>query len=117
MKVRHPGASSLLELDFVIMLAIARVAACIPGLRDVRLEDSLRQFGIPLRQQLDLQLEAQHLDLFSHNFRYVLACIFERVPVHTVFVPRIASIARLLVSAWQWCWRVCHLACAISQLH
>jgi hypothetical protein len=33
---------------------------------EVRLETHA-PFGIPLRQQLNLQMEAEHLDLFTHN--------------------------------------------------
>ena len=69
MKVRHPGVSRQLEIDFVIMLTIATMASYIPGLRDYRLDDSMRQFGAPLHEQLDLVIEAEHLERFRHNFR------------------------------------------------
>lgn len=41
----------------------------LPGLKSLRLEESVRQFGGPLQEQLDLSVEAQHLSKFARNFR------------------------------------------------
>lgn len=67
-KVRHPHVASMLQADFRIMAWLARMAARIPLLRDLRFDDSVRMFGVPLHQQLDLRLEAQHLERFRENF-------------------------------------------------
>lgn len=68
-KVRHPGVEQRLRADFAVMLALARAAATLPVLRDLRFDDSCAQFGLPLKQQLDLLLEARNLDRFRRNFR------------------------------------------------
>ena len=68
-KVKHPGVEARLRTDFTVMLALARAAAVLPVLRDLRFDDSCAQFGVPLQQQLDLALEAANLDRFRDNFR------------------------------------------------
>ena len=68
-KVRHPGVTDAIERDFSLMLWAAHVAAHVPGLAHLRLEDSLRQFAAPLREQVDFTLEALHLWQFAYNFR------------------------------------------------
>jgi hypothetical protein len=51
-KVRHPGVSESIERDFALMMAAARVAAHLPALSALRLEESLKQFAAPLREQV-----------------------------------------------------------------
>jgi aarF domain-containing kinase len=70
-KVRHPHVART-HVDFQIMAWLARVASRLPALRNLRFEDSVQMFGVPLHQQLDLQLEAAHLERFRHNFRCCL---------------------------------------------
>lgn len=70
-QVRHPGVTLMMQRDFELMERAARVASSLPGLADLRLDESLRQFGGPLKEQLDLQVEAEHLARFKKNFRWV----------------------------------------------
>ena len=56
-KVRHPGVSTMMQRDFVLMQRAAALSAKLPVLRDLNLEESVRQFGAPLREQLDLSSE------------------------------------------------------------
>ena len=51
-KVRHPGVSEAIERDFGLMMAAARAAEHLPALRALRLEESLKQFAAPLREQV-----------------------------------------------------------------
>ena len=51
-KVRHPGVSAAIERDFQLMAAAARLAAALPALGGERLEESLKQFAAPLREQV-----------------------------------------------------------------
>lgn len=67
-KVRHPGVSVLMARDFVLMRRAAAAAGLLPGLRRLRLDESVRQFGGPLKEQLDLSVEAAHLQRFAANF-------------------------------------------------
>lgn len=67
-KVRHPGVSNLMHRDFILMVRAAALCAKLPGLSELRLEESIRQFGGPLKEQLDLSVEAQHLTRFNTNF-------------------------------------------------
>jgi aarF domain-containing kinase len=50
--VRHPGVSILMERDFKLMQRAAHWAGMLPGLSDLRLEESIRQFGGPLKEQV-----------------------------------------------------------------
>ena len=51
-KVRHPGVGEVIARDFDLMLLVAKTASWLPGLRRLRLEDSLRQFAAPLCEQV-----------------------------------------------------------------
>lgn len=68
-KVRHPGVSELMHRDFILMQRAALACSRLPALREMRLEESIRQFGGPLKEQLDLSMEAEHLQRFNANFR------------------------------------------------
>ncbi|KAJ9526905.1 hypothetical protein QJQ45_017721 [Haematococcus lacustris] len=68
-KVRHPGVAKVMQRDFVLMQRAVKLASALPGLAALRLEESVRQFGGPLQEQLDLGLEAAHLTRFRANFR------------------------------------------------
>ncbi|KAK9788286.1 hypothetical protein WJX73_008757 [Symbiochloris irregularis] len=68
-KVRHPNVTEVIARDFGLMMRAARIAAWLPSLASLRLQDSLEQFSAPLREQVDLALEARHLWQFNFNFR------------------------------------------------
>lgn len=68
-KVRHPGVGTLMERDFTLMRRCAGVVAVLPLVGNPQIKESLMQFGAPLREQLDLEMEAEHLRRFSNNFR------------------------------------------------
>lgn len=68
-KVRHPGVQIQMERDFALMVRLCEASSKLPFFSEMRLEESMRQFGAPLREQLDLRLEAQNLIRFQRNFR------------------------------------------------
>lgn len=68
-KVRHPGVTTAMHRDFELMQRAARLASSIPALAELRLDESIRQFGGPLKEQLNLAVEADHLVRFKKNFR------------------------------------------------
>ncbi|PNW77308.1 hypothetical protein CHLRE_10g430800v5 [Chlamydomonas reinhardtii] len=68
-KVRHPGVTGIMHRDFILMQRAAALCSRLPGLAELRLEESIRQFGGPLKEQLDLSVEASHLSRFNANFR------------------------------------------------
>lgn len=51
-KVRHPGVSEAIERDFALMMKAAALAGQLPALAGLRLEESLKQFAAPLREQV-----------------------------------------------------------------
>ena len=51
-KVRHPGVSEAIERDFALMAGAAALLGALPGLRQLRLEETLKQFAAPLREQV-----------------------------------------------------------------
>eukprot|EP00891_Asterochloris_glomerata_P006606 jgi/Astpho2/6606/fgenesh1_pm.00101_%23_7_t len=68
-KVRHPGVTVLMQRDFTLMQRAARLSTMMPFLSDLHLDESIRQFGAPLKEQLDLAVEATHLARFNKNFK------------------------------------------------
>ncbi len=52
MKVRHPGVGQAIARDFALMMFVARGVSWLPGMRRLRLEDSLKQFAAPLTEQV-----------------------------------------------------------------
>jgi len=68
-KVRHPGTADAILADFEAMLWVASALAGLPAAKGLRLEDTLRQFAAPLKEQVDLAREASNLSRFNFNFR------------------------------------------------
>jgi len=68
-KVRHPGVSTMMQRDFVLMQRAAALSAKLPVLRDLNLQESVRQFGAPLREQLDLSSEVCGNGCTAPSFR------------------------------------------------
>lgn len=69
-QVRHPGVTTLMQRDFILMRRAAALCSKLPKLKNLRLEESVRQFGGPLKEQLDLSTEARALARFNSNFKY-----------------------------------------------
>jgi len=69
-KVRHPGTADAILRDFETMLWVAHVFSQLPALKYLRLEDTLKQFAAPLKEQVDLAREASNLQRFNYNFRH-----------------------------------------------
>lgn len=69
-KVRHPGVSSLIKKDFELMIRACHLASQLPGISELRLEESIRQFRGPMQEQVDLTCEARNLQRFIRNFRF-----------------------------------------------
>jgi aarF domain-containing kinase len=68
-KVRHPGVGLKLRLDARLMGFGAAVAGSLPGLRSLRLGETVEQFSASLAQQSRLDREADALDGFRRTFR------------------------------------------------
>jgi aarF domain-containing kinase len=62
-KVRHPGVTDMMYRDFVLMTRAAAASRLLPATRELRLDESIRQFGGPLKEQLDLQVRGHALEL------------------------------------------------------
>lgn len=87
-KVRHPGVSEAIERDFALMMAAARLAGKLPALSTLRLEESLKQFAAPLREQVDLAREGYYLHAFNYNFRGEKKVSFP-VPLYPLVAPAV----------------------------
>ena len=77
-----------MQRDFTLMHRAARLSSHLPFLSELRLEESIRQFGAPLKEQLDLLVEAQHLDRFGKNFRTWRNLSFP-APVYPLVAPSV----------------------------
>ncbi len=86
-KVRHPGVSDIMHRDFILMQRAARLCSALPALSELRLEESIRQFGGPLKEQLDLSVEAAHLQRFNANFRSWRSSVAFPVPLYPLVTP------------------------------
>jgi aarF domain-containing kinase len=69
-KVQHPGIWHKVCVDFYIMGKVAKFLEDVPylNLRYLSLRDTVRQFRDIMLPQLDLTLEAQHLQRFNRDF-------------------------------------------------
>lgn len=56
------GVTTLMVRDFALMQRCAWVLANLPLVGNPQLKDSLMQFGAPLKEQLDLKVEADNLN-------------------------------------------------------
>ena len=68
-KVRHPKVAQLIDMDFRLMSLAARVFDYVPGLRWLRIRDSVEQFSSTMAAQAHLHVEAYHLEVLNYNFR------------------------------------------------
>lgn len=85
-QVRHPGVTAMMQRDFILMRRAAYICSKLPGLKDLRLEESVQQFGGPLKEQLDLSSEARALARFNDNFKWWKNIKFP-VPVYPLVAP------------------------------
>lgn len=51
-QVRHPGVRDVIHRDFVIINFVARVSSLMPGLKWLRLEESVQQFAVFMMAQV-----------------------------------------------------------------
>lgn len=87
-KVRHPGVSDVIRRDFIIINWVANLTTLVPGLRWLRLDESVRQFAVFMLTQVDLAREAAHLSRFLYNFRSWRDVSFPR-PVYPLVHPAV----------------------------
>lgn len=67
-KVKHPNVSESIQRDFGLMMFVVHHLESFEMFRKLRLKESLQQFAAPLREQVDLTLEANNLWRFNRNF-------------------------------------------------
>ena len=87
-KVRHPGVTESIHRDFALMTAVVRILCHLPALKNLRLEESLKQFAAPLREQVDLSREGFYLHAFNYNFRKEPSVGFP-VPLYPLVSPAV----------------------------
>ena len=67
-KVLHPDVQASIDRDLRIMHFFARCVNLLPGMQWLSLPEEVQVFGSMMRQQLDLQNEADNLVTFETNF-------------------------------------------------
>lgn len=77
-KVLHPKVEININRDLKIMAFFAKAIDMIPTMEWLSLPDEVEQFGILMRLQLDLRIEALNLAKFRHNFRQRLDIHFPK---------------------------------------
>ena len=68
-KIRHPNVAQLIDMDFRIMTAAARVFDYIPAFSWLHIRESVEQFSHTMAAQSFLNVEGHHLEVLNHNFR------------------------------------------------
>ncbi|KAK4235768.1 putative serine/threonine-protein kinase abkC [Achaetomium macrosporum] len=68
-KVQHPGVERIVRRDLRIMRFFASVLNAIPTMEWLSLPDEVDQFGVMMKLQLDLRIEAANLSRFRKNFK------------------------------------------------
>jgi hypothetical protein len=68
-KIRHPRVAQLIDMDFRLMTAVARVFDWIPALKWLHIRESVEQFSHTMSAQSYLHVEGHHLEVLNHNFR------------------------------------------------
>ncbi|KAK2779442.1 hypothetical protein FQN52_002456 [Onygenales sp. PD_12] len=68
-KVLHPGVQRLVRRDLRIMGFFARMLNAIPTMEWLSFPDEVKQFGMMMRLQLDLRIEAANLSIFRDHFK------------------------------------------------
>lgn len=58
-QVRHPGVEEAIIRDFALMVGLAQAAEVLPILRRLRLQETLKQFAAPLREQVPPATESR----------------------------------------------------------
>ena len=66
-------------LDMRLLAATAKLVSQLPALKEFRLEESVRQFRVPLEEQLDLEYEAANMSRFTANFAWHAGVRFPRI--------------------------------------
>ncbi|KAI9225558.1 MAG: ABC1-domain-containing protein [Piptocephalis tieghemiana] len=69
-KVLHPGAENQVKRDLRLMSIMAHGISLIPGCSWLALPEEVDVFGGMMRAQLDLRIEAEHLERFKEGFKY-----------------------------------------------
>lgn len=79
-KVQRPGIRTVIEEDLFILRWVARqVARFYPGVRNLRPERAVEEFGRWTLRELDFHLEAETYEQFRHNFADSDDVIFPKV--------------------------------------
>lgn len=91
-KVQHPGIWHKVCVDFYIMHIGARFLEALPflNLQFLSLVDSVRKFRDIMLPQLDLTIEARHLDRFNRDFEADPNVSFP-VPIHDLTNTRVLT--------------------------
>ncbi|CAI7750440.1 unnamed protein product [Closterium sp. NIES-54] len=90
-KVRHPRVGLRIRQDFEVMAGVAAVVDRVPGLKWIRLQESLEQFSHTMREQADLRVEAYHAhrlytDFYPVRERVVIAQVLPHLVSEGVIV-------------------------------
>ena len=91
-KVQHPGIVQKVCIDFYILDIFAKVLEAIPyiNLSYLSLLDTVHKFRDIMIPQLDLSIEAQHLQRFNRDFRHDPQVTFPE-PIQELTTPRVLT--------------------------
>lgn len=91
-KVRHPGAPDLVDMDLDVMWRIVRAVQYVwPGAEFLNMSQALRCFEAFVRPQADLRIEAANLDTFRENFKKTKNDVGPRVHFPEAIRPYVAE--------------------------
>jgi predicted unusual protein kinase regulating ubiquinone biosynthesis (AarF/ABC1/UbiB family) len=67
-KILHRGIQRAIDVDIDIMTLWASLVELLPGAKTLSLTESISEFSHFMKRQLDMQLEAESLEIFRKNF-------------------------------------------------
>ncbi|XP_038063313.1 uncharacterized aarF domain-containing protein kinase 2-like [Patiria miniata] len=77
-KVLHPGIYRRVKWDLQLLRIIAGILSYVPGLRWLSLPECVEDFEGLMKNQIDLRVEANNLDVFVENFNDISYIRFPR---------------------------------------
>ncbi|XP_022086453.1 uncharacterized aarF domain-containing protein kinase 2-like [Acanthaster planci] len=77
-KVLHPGIYRRVKWDLQLLRVLAGILSLIPGLRWLSLPECVQDFEVLMKNQIDLRIEANNLDIFVENFSDISCVRFPR---------------------------------------
>uniref|UniRef100_A0A0G4HJW0 ABC1 atypical kinase-like domain-containing protein n=1 Tax=Chromera velia CCMP2878 TaxID=1169474 RepID=A0A0G4HJW0_9ALVE len=93
-KIRHPGVSDKIEMDFALIHQVGRLLDRLPAFKGYRIDEMVATFHTAVAAQVDLTHEALQLEVMRKNFR-----LWKHVTLPRPIYPLVTH--QVLVESWE----------------